>query len=225
MTDRQNAKLTMYQKVLNLCNENKRVYEKVSAFTNFVNELEGKVSEILLVTRQQLGANPEGATDDKSSAIDRLVEASLKIGNPLYAYAFETKNNRLQKTVNVNKSMFYQTNKQTALTLAKIIADEANTFGKDLHDYGISDADRTELNAAIAQFEKVIHSPAGVLIERKVYTDSLRKLFVAADSILYDKLDKLIIVFKTSSPDFFSMYGNARNIINTAARKRKDKEE
>jgi hypothetical protein len=225
MTDRQNAKLTMYQKVLNVCDENKQIYEKVSVFTNSVNELKEQVSAIQSVLQQQSEANPKGATKDKSSAIDRLAEVCLKIGSSLYVYAFNTKNNRLQKKINVNKSMFYQTTKQTALTLAKIIADEANTFGKELYDYGISDADRTELNAAITQFEKVINSPAGVLVERKLYTDSLRKLFVAADSILYDKLDKLIILFKTSSPDFFSMYGNARNIINTAARKRKDKEE
>jgi hypothetical protein len=58
-----------------------------------------------------------------------------------------------------------------------------------------------------------------------MYTDSLRELFVAADSIVYDKLDKLIRLFNSSSPEFFTLYGNARNIINTAVRKRKDKEE
>jgi hypothetical protein len=51
----------------------------------------------------------------------------------------------------------------------------------------------------------------------------LRTLFVRADSIIYDKLDKLIRLFKTSSPEFFALYGNARNIVNTAARKRKNK--
>jgi hypothetical protein len=60
-----------------------------------------------------------------------------------------------------------------------------------------------------------------VVGERKVYTDNLRELFVTADSIVYDKLDKLIRLFKTSSPDFFALYGNARNVVNTAARKRK----
>jgi hypothetical protein len=61
--------------------------------------------------------------------------------------------------------------------------------------------------------------------ERKMYTENLRELFVAADSIVYDKLDKLIRLFKTSSPDFFVLYGNARNVVNTAARKRKSESE
>jgi coenzyme F420-reducing hydrogenase beta subunit len=36
-------------------------------------------------------------------------------------------------------------------------------------------------------------------------------------------LDKLIRLFKTSKPEFFALYGNARNVVNTAVRKRKDK--
>jgi hypothetical protein len=47
-------------------------------------------------------------------------------------------------------------------------------------------------------------------------------LFVAADSIIYDKLDKLVRLFKTSKPEFFTLYNNARNVVNTAARKRKN---
>jgi hypothetical protein len=225
MTDRQNAKLAMYQKVLDVCDENEEEYAGISAFANSVNELKEQVSKIQSVIRQQLEANPKGASKEKIPAIDRLAEAGLKIGNSLYVYAFNTGNNRLREKVNVNKSMFYQTNNQTTLTLAKTVAAEANTFGNALHEYGISDADRTELDAAIAQFEKLIHSPAGVLGERKMYTGNLKELFVVADSTVCDKLDKLIILFKTSSPEFYALYGNARNIVNTAARKRKEKKE
>jgi hypothetical protein len=31
-------------------------------------------------------------------------------------------------------------------------------------------------------------------------------------------------LIKTSSPEFFTLYNNARNVVNTAARKRKGKE-
>jgi hypothetical protein len=224
MTDTQNAKLNMYQKVTNVCDENATVYQDVPAFVKTVSDLKQLVLDIQSITRQQSEANTKGVTKDKSSAIDRLVEMSLKVANPLYVYAIDTENNRLIEKVNVNKSLFYHTHNQTALTLAKTIATEANVFGNVLHSYGVNDADRAELDAAIAQFEKLINSPAGVVGERKLHTGNLRELFVAADSIVHDKLDKLITLFKTSSPDFYALYGNARNIINTAARKRKEKE-
>jgi hypothetical protein len=119
--------------------------------------------------------------------------------------------------------MFYNIHNRATLTLAKIIVAEAKNSNEALVEYGISEIDITDLDAAIAQFEKLIDAPSGVIGERKMYTENIKTLFVTADSIIYDKLDKLIRLFKTSSPVFFTLYGNARNIINTAARKRMDK--
>jgi hypothetical protein len=150
---------------------------------------------------------------------------SLKIANPLYALAFETGDNRLLKKVVINKSEFYNAHTQDALSLAQNIADEADVHSIKLRDYGISDADRAELNEAIAKATELKLAPAGVIAERQNYTGNLRQLFVDADSIIYDRLDKMMMPFKTSSPEFYAMYSNARNVVNTAARKRKDSTE
>jgi uncharacterized protein (UPF0297 family) len=224
MTDRQNAKLNMYHKVLNVLDERKEEYADIPAFVNTVNELKTHVSEIQAVTQQQTETVSKGATKDKSSVIDRLVELSMKVANPIYVYAFNTANNRLLQKVSVNKSMFYHDHDQASLILAKIILAEANTLSETLTDYGISSADITELETVISQLEALINAPSGVIGERKLYTSSLRELFVAADSVVYDKLDKLIGLFKSSKPEFFTLYSNARNVVNTAARKRKSKE-
>jgi regulatory protein YycH of two-component signal transduction system YycFG len=154
---------------------------------------------------------------------DRVVELALKVANPIYVYAFDTSNNRLLQKVNVNKSMFYHNHDRETLTLAKIILDEANAYSTALTDYGVNNADIAELESVISQFEGLITAPSGVIGERKLYTSNLRELFVATDSIIYDKLDKFIGLFKSSKPEFFALYSNARNIVNTAARKRKDK--
>jgi hypothetical protein len=67
-------------------------------------------------------------------------------------------------------------------------------------------------------------APTSEIGKRKVQTGTLRELFVQTDSLIYDKLDKIMRPFKTSNPDLFALYSNARNIINTAARKRKTKD-
>jgi hypothetical protein len=211
----------MYQKVLNVCNEYEREYAKIPAFVNTVRELKTRMEEIRAVSQQQTETISKGATKDKSSAIDSLTEFGLKIANLLYVYAFDTEDHRLLEKVNVNKSAFYRKHDNAALTLAKIIAAEADANKEVLRDYGVTDKGRSDLDAAIARLENIINAPAEMIGERKMYTSSLRELFVDADSIVYDKLDKFITLFKTASPDFFAMYGNARNIVNTAARKRK----
>jgi hypothetical protein len=225
MNDRQNAKLNMYQKALDVCDEYKEEYAGIPALVNAVNGLKTRVSEIKSVTQQQTATVPKGATKDKSDVIDRVVELALKVANPIYVYAFDKSDNRLLQKVNVNKSMFYRNHDQATLTLAKIILAEANIHSAALTDYGINNADIAELETAISQLESLITAPSGVIGERKMYTSNLRELFVAADSIIYDKLDKLIGLFKSSSPEFFALYSNARNVVNTAARKRKDKKD
>jgi hypothetical protein len=225
MTDRQNAKLNMYQKVLNVCDECKEEYAGVPALVNAVNGLKSRVSDIQSVTQQQTGTVSKGATKDKSDVFDRVVELALKVANPIYVYAFDTSDNRLMQKVNVNKSVFYRNHDQATLTLAKIIFTEANAHSAALTDYGVNNADIAELETAIAQLEGLITAPSGVIGERKLYTSNLRELFVAADSIIYDKLDKLIGLFKSSSPEFFTLYSNARKFVNTAARRRKNNEE
>ncbi|MDR1154236.1 MAG: hypothetical protein LBL04_05950 [Bacteroidales bacterium] len=221
MTDRQDAKLNMYLKVLNVCDEWSREYAGAPAMVSAVDELRQRTLDIQLATKQQKESNPKGATKEKGSALDRMTELSLRIADPLYVYGFNTGNSRLMEHVNVNKQMFYNAHDQEALTLAKMIADKANVNVANLPDYGINASDIAELDAAIAQVEKLINAPAGVIGERKLRTGSLRELFVAADSIVIDKLDRLIRVFRTLSPEFFALYGNARNVVNTAARKRK----
>jgi hypothetical protein len=224
MNDRQQAKLNMYQTVTNVCDEHVKECAEIPAVVNAVNDLKGQVSKIVSLAKQQTGTKTQGATKDKSEAFDRMVVLSLKIANPLYALAFETGDNRLLKKIATNKSEFYNTHIQDALNLAQNIADEANTYGVRLHDYGISDADCIELNDAIVQATELKQAPKGVIVERQSYTSNLRQLFVAADSIIYDRLDKVMTTFKTSAPEFYALYSNARNVVNTAARKRKDNE-
>jgi hypothetical protein len=76
--------------------------------------------------------------------------------------------------VSVNEHMFYNVHDQEALTLTKIIADEAKANASSLPDYGISAADIAELDAAIDQVGKLINAPAGVIGERKLHIGSLK---------------------------------------------------
>ena len=57
--------------------------------------------------------------------------------------------------------------------------------------------------------------------ERKQKTTNTVQLLAKIDSLFYDKLDKMIVLFKKTNPDFYDEYRTARNFINTTARKSK----
>jgi hypothetical protein len=55
--------------------------------------------------------------------------------------------------------------------------------------------------------------------ERKQKTTNLAQLFAGMDSTLYDRLDRLMVLFKQTNPDFYGEYRTARNIIFNHERK------
>jgi hypothetical protein len=107
-----------------------------------------------------------------------------------------------------------------ALLLARNIAGEAVAHAAPLAGYGVTDADREALNAAIADYESLIVSPRTAVNERKQHTGNLAQILAAADSVLYDKLDKLVSRFKYTDPAFYNGYKNARNTNNSYVRHR-----
>jgi hypothetical protein len=211
--------------VLETCQNNEQTYAETPVFVKAVMLLDDNITAIGKNAQQQSVSVSGGVSAEKNKAAETLTSESVKTANALYVYAIDTKDKVLQLKVSVNKSTFYNGHAAEALVLAKNIVDEAHNHAADLVDYGIDAAAIAALDAAVAAFDNLIVKPQLAIGERKMYTSNLKQLFVATDSILYDRLDKLIVLFKTSAPDFYALYKNARNIINTAKRYEKSKEE
>jgi hypothetical protein len=224
MNDRQEAKLNMFQIVLEVCRKNEPVYSGIPAFGNGVKQLDDSIFAIKQTAGQQSGKIVYGVSTEKSAAVDILAQEGVKVANAIYVYALTTGNKLLIPKVSVNKSMFYAGHYNDVLILAKNIATEAHIYAAALPDYGIDDAAINALDNAIGAFEQVINKPQVAIDERKLYTGNLKQLFAETDSILYDHLDKLITLFKISEPDFFALYKTARNVIDTAKRSSAKKE-
>jgi hypothetical protein len=225
MNDRQNAKITMYQTVYNMCVGFESVYAKVPAFINALGALNRGIAQIREVEKQQVDALSKGATLEKTDVEEALVLSLVKVSGALYVYALETGNMDLAIKMNLNKTQLFRLEDNTLLTTAREIASKAAEAGAALVDYGIGTAELSELSERTTAYESLIVKPRTIIGEHKRHTANLTKVFAETDSVLYDKLDKLINLFKTSHPDFYMSYKNARNVINTSARKRKPETE
>ncbi|MDR1089641.1 MAG: hypothetical protein LBL79_01085 [Prevotella sp.] len=221
MNDRQNAKITMYQTVYNTCTGFASVYTNVPAFINTLEALNKGIRQIREVEKQQVDALSKGATQAKTSVEEALIQSLLKVSGTLYVYAFETGNKELAAKMNLNKSQLFRMEDNTLLVTASEIASKAAEAVTALTNFGIGSAELTELAEHIAEYESLIVKPRTVIGEHKLHTANLTRLFAETDSLLYDKLDKLINLYKVSSPDFYNSYKNARNVINLSIRRRK----
>jgi hypothetical protein len=221
MNDRQNAKLTMFETVKVTCADFQQVYAGVPAFAKGVSDLSDGIVQIHQVEQQQSDALSKVPTTEKTETEVALVQSALHVAGALYVYGFDTDNADLRVKMNLNKSQLFRMENNVLYETAGEISRKARAVSGQLTDYGVSYADLAELDARIAAFDALIVKPRATIGQHKLYTGNLTKLFAAVDSILYDRLDKLVIPFKVSRPDFYNSYKNARNVINTSARKRK----
>jgi hypothetical protein len=196
------------------------VYSGVSAFSSSLEALNQGIAHIRETERQQADAEVKGPSLEKAGVEDHLVQSLLKVSSAVYVYAFESGDKDLQVKSNLNKSMLYRMENNVLLATANEIVAKVAVLIQQLTGYGISQADLGELAGHTAAFESLIVRPRTIIDKHKLYTQNLTRLFSETDSILYDKLDKLIYLFKASSPDFYHNYKIARNIINTSVRKR-----
>jgi hypothetical protein len=222
MNDSQESKLDMYQRVGDVCHNNIEIFSHVGSMVESVNNLDNLVFAIRQTAQQQASVIPKGFSAEKQKAIENVVTPSIKVANVLYVYAFNKGDQVLLSKVSINKSSFYRIRGNDVYTLAKNISSEAKNCISELAYYGINEQDVNLLDEAISVYEGFINRPQIVKEERVKYTKNLKELFVDADSLLYDQLDKLIVLFKTSAPDFYFAYQTARNVIETGRRNRKN---
>jgi hypothetical protein len=204
----------MYQTVLDTCQQNESVYAEIPAFAGNVNELKGNVAVIRQLAQQQSGTVSQGATVEKNQSADRLIQECVKIAGVLYAHGFKVNDQTLlSKVVHLNKTVLYRAHANDVVSIATNVSAEAAAHLGVLKDYGVDEAVLKAFDADIATFESLLVKPHLTVDDHKLYTGNLKKAFADADSTLYDQLDKVIPIFKTSSPDFYTLYKIARNVV------------
>ena len=122
---------------------------------------------------------------------------------------------------------------QTELTLAqldKLSVDVLEATGKRisglatanlaaLADYGITQADITALDALTDQFHGVKTAPRKAIATRAGQTKTLPPAVKSVTSLLRNHLDKQMLMFKKSNPEFYAGYQSARVIVDHGSRK------
>jgi len=82
-----------------------------------------------------------------------------------------------------------------------------------LADYGITPADVTALDALTTQFHGVKTAPRKAIATRAGQTKTMPPAVKSVTSLLRNHLDKQMLMFKKSNPEFYAGYLSARVVI------------
>ena len=213
MNDRQNAKLSMATRVLDTFKRYEDAYSGVTPMVEAVAALRGNVADIVEAVKEQGAVNVSAATLEKRTAESRMIEQCVRAANVLYVLGFTTDSKELITLQGLSENSFYRMEDNARLAQALRIIDLVRANAAALAPYGLKEADVEAMAQAARAFQERIATPMDTIGARKQKTASVAQLFAALDSTFYDLLDKLMVLFKQSRPDFYGEYRTARNII------------
>jgi hypothetical protein len=207
------AKLNMYRAVESHCDSNTGVISATPAFQNAFTVFKTKIATID-TTGQQKNTPLKGITVDKENLKQTLCQRASDVANIVYAFAAATSNSALKEEVNFPISKLARMKDTELAQICRQIHDKAFANKVPLQlNYGLTPQMLTDLQAAIDAYAAATPKPRTAMSQRKTLNASLRQLFKEADEVLLDQMDRLVVTFRESNPDFVTTYENARIII------------
>lgn len=216
MNDKQENKVSMYFAVVQVVDANNAVWAGTPAFVNAeaaFGTVMGGIQDLVEVQETVI----TGVRTDKLVALDAMVEKALLVSGAVFAYATDTDNNTLKEAVAYSASDLKYVRDTIAAERATVIHDQANAVIASLADYDVDAAVLTELTGLIDAFAALIPGPRVAITARKGATSGLVELMKEADSLLKERLDKLMNLYKVTDLEFYTHYFNARIIVGNAS--------
>jgi hypothetical protein len=216
MDARQNAKSKMYRATEKHCDDNTEITKNMPAFVAAFNNFKVILTEINDTT-QQKSVVLRGIAIDKNESRQNVGSKVIEIAGLIYAFASANGNNTLKQEVNITETKLMQTNEE------RFISRSQNVYAKGIEniallpDYGITNQKLADLKAAIDDYIAKSPNTRNATGNRKTLNSNLTALFKKADTVLKERLDKLIIVFRSEHPDFVKTYEANRIIIDAAS--------
>jgi len=217
MTTEQESRLSMYQEIMGLVNNNLPIVTPLPYSSEFITTMTGVISQIILNGEKQ-DLDITGIAAIKKQLRTIIEFKGLDIALKVVAYA--TLNGKLPL---LNEAKKYTKTELThcADNILKIhcecIYDLANDNIADLATYGIDATMLSDFQTDINNYYDTIATPTISIADRKVITDTIRYLFIAGDAAM-KKADAMVEVVRITEPAFYVEYKNLRKITNTGAR-------
>jgi hypothetical protein len=212
MNATQESKLNMYRSTQKHCTDNTAIVKTVPAFETALNVFNVKLSAIIAATQQE-DLVTKGITVDKSEAKKTLCRLTTDIAAPIFAYASATANNKLKQEVNFSFSDLLRTKDDVMAPRCQNIKDIGTANVDALKPYGITAAGLDALQTEIDNYQVKVPTPRNSGAQKKTIRENIKNLIKETDIVLKEQLDKTIVGFKATNPDFIYTYKANRIII------------
>jgi hypothetical protein len=202
----------MYLVVQDFYVQNQVVIDAVAARTTAFAQLKANIDLI----NKEIGlqsTNTTGVAQDKSALRDALDEITATTLASAKAWAKAIGNNTLAAEFDYSLSDIQRIKDDTMQGFCEYRIGLVNDNLVALADYGIDATTVTAWQDALNAYTPVLESPRQAINNRVLHTQNLKTIFTDTGKLFTEQLDPLMMVFKSTDPNIYSAYKQARIVI------------
>lgn len=202
----------MYLNTQEALDSNSTLWSSIPVMLSTKNNFDELIQRIGDVNEKTV-SNSKAVTADKAVTLNNLTAKAVTLSGILQAYAAVTGNVKLAGRVALTKTDIERVRETDVEALITPVIEEARKELANLADYGLTEDMIVETETSLDDFKALIGQPRTVRNQAFAAMTLLEELFDAANDLVKNQLDKLMIRFKYTNTEFYSQYERARTIV------------
>jgi len=220
MDKRFENKMTMLKAVLSLLQLHESIWSDSAPLAAAIEELAGLIAQIEEI-QQLTGEDNSGLSASKKSEKDALIKQAFELASIIFAMATRNKDQVLLAKVDFPISELIRLRESELANKCKNIAELGRSTLPLITTFGTSEEKMNALDQQIAHFKLSIPARRISVSELKAFNKKLKELLKQAIDLVTDQIDRMLVQFENSKPDFYNAYLNARKVVDYGIRHEK----
>lgn len=156
-------------------------------------------------------------TKVKGNQKKEMIQLIMKVTGAMAAHAASTDDVKLKMTATVSEWELKNMRENDLVIKVKYIYDAALPLAAALATWGVTQADLDLLSTDFAEFKQKTPDIRNMRVQSTQATATLKDKFDEGRALLNDKLDPMMLPFKTLNPAFYGEYHSTRAVMGRAA--------
>ena len=166
-----------------------------------------------------------GLTDTKTDLRKSLVAMILDLMAAIKSYANASKNKDLKSIVGYTETELNHKPDPVLYDIGKLVTDTATPLQPELAKYFLTPEKLENAVIQLDRFDESIPKKRVAISKSKASTENIKKVTRSTSDFLKEEVDVLVELFKTTNPDFYKAYRNARIIIDYGGRGKSEEDD
>lgn len=220
MDKRFENKMTMLKAVLSLLQLHESIWSNSAPLAAAIEDLAGLIAQIEEI-QQLTGEDHSGLSTSKKLGKDALIKQAFELASIIFAMATRNKDQVLLAKVDFPISELQHLREGELATKCKNIAELGRSALSQITSFGASEEKLNALDEQIARYKLSLPARRISVSELKAANKKLKELLKQATDLAADQIDRMLVQFGTSNPDFYNAYLNARKVVDYGIRHEK----